>query len=111
MYPPIVYVLRAIHVLVALFLSVCLFYVYYVAVTGAEITAYVWGAVAAILAEGIMFIGLRRDCPLSMWQRKYGDDKGFFELFLPPQAARAVFPVLLVISAIPIVLIVGQALR
>lgn len=110
-YPPIVYVLRGIHVLVAFFLSGCLLYLYYAVVTGAAITTYAWGAVAAILAEGIVFFGLRRDCPLSMVQRRYGDEKGFFELFLPPQAARVVWMVLVVISAVPILSIIGQALR
>lgn len=105
------YILRAVHVLIAVFLSACLLYLYYVLVTGAEITTYVWGAVAAILAEGVLFVGLRRDCPLSMVQRKYGDEKGFFELFLPRQAARVAFPVLLVISAVPFLLIIGKVLR
>ncbi len=110
-YSPVVYILRVIHVLIAFFLSACLFYLYYVALTGAEITKYGWGAMTALLAEGIMFLSLRKDCPFSMWQRKYGDQKGFFELFLPPQAARAVFPVLFVISAVPFLLIIGKALR
>lgn len=105
------YILRAIHVLVALFLSACLLYLYYIVMTGAEITAYAWGAVAAILAEGIVFFGLRKDCPLSIWQRRHGDEKGFFELFLPPRAARAVWPVLLVTSAVPILLLIGKAMR
>lgn len=111
MYSPIVYILRAIHVLVALFLSACLGYLYYIVATGAEVTRYVWGAILAILAEGTVFFGLGRDCPLSMWQRRFGDDKGFFDLFLPPRAARAVWPVLLVTSAVPILLIIGKALR
>lgn len=105
------YILRAVHVLIAVFLSACLLYLYSIVLTGAGVTARVWVAMAAILTEGMVFVGLRRDCPLSMWQRKYGDEKGFFELFLPPQAARAVLPVLLVISAVPILLIIGKALR
>lgn len=111
MVPPIVYALRVIHVLVALILSTCLFYLYYVVATGAEITRYAWGSIAAILTEGAVFFGHGRECPLSRWQRKFGDDKGFFELFMSPRSARAVLPVLLVTSAIPILLIVGRVLR
>lgn len=105
------YILRVIHVLIAFFLSACLLYLYYVILTAAEITSYVWGAMAALLLEAIVFLALRRDCPFSMWQRKYGDEKGFFELFLPRQAARAAFPVLFIISAVPISLILWRAFR
>lgn len=72
-----------IHVLIALFLSACLVYLYCVILTGATLTRFVWGAMAALVAEGMVFLALGMECPLSMWQRRYGDDKGFFDLFLP----------------------------
>jgi hypothetical protein len=89
----------------------CLIHLYYVMLSASEITPYVWGAMAALVAEGMVFLGLRRDCPLSIWQRKYGDEKGFFELFLPRPAARAAFPVLLIVSAVPFLAILWRALR
>ena len=110
-YPAIVYALRSIHVLIATFLSMCLVYLYYVMLSASQITPYVSGAMAALVAEGIVFLGFRRDCPFSIWQRKYGDEKGFFELFLPKSAARAAFPVLLIMSAVPFLAILWRALR
>ncbi len=109
MMSPVVYVLRTVHVLIALFLAACLIYLYYVILTRAGLTAYVWIALAAILVEGIVFVGLGQDCPFSIWQRRYGDPKGFFELFLPRQAALVMFPILLGITAPAVLMILLRA--
>jgi len=106
-----VYILRAVHVLIGLVLGACLLYLYYVLLTGAALTGYVWAAAAALGAEGLVFVAFGRTCPFSLWQQRYGDDRGFFELFLPGRYARAAFPVLAVVSAIALILIGLRAWR
>ncbi len=111
LYPPMVYVLRAIHVALGSFFTVCLVYLYYVAFTVAQITSTVWGATGALVGETVVFLASGGVCPVSSWQRKYGDEKGLLGLFLPGRVARAVFPFVLALGAVPIVLILWRAFR
>ena len=110
-YPPIVYILRAIHVALGSFFAVCLIYLYYVVFTVTQVTATVWGATVALVGETVVFVASGGVCPLSSWQRKYGDEKGLLGLFLPFHIARAVFPVVLVVGAVPIAWILLRAFR
>ncbi len=103
--------LRTVHAIVGLFLSTCLGYLYYVVLTGTELTRYVWGAITALVTELIVFLAFGKDCPLSIWQRKYGDEKGLIQLLLPAKLARKAFPVMLGTGAVAVLLIVGRALR
>jgi hypothetical protein len=63
---------------------------------------------AAVAFLGIEGIGLaigRGDCPAGRMQQQWGDPVPFFELVLPPRAARAAVPVLLVVSLLGLVLL------
>lgn len=110
-YPPMVYLLRTVHVALGSFFAVCLVYLYYVVFTVTQITATVWAATVALVGEMLLFLASGGVCPLSNWQRKYGDEKGLLGLFLPIRVARALFPVMLVIGAVPIALVVLRAFR
>jgi uncharacterized membrane protein len=110
-YPPMVYILRTVHVALGSFFAACLIYLYYVVFTVAQLSATVWGATVALVGETVVFMASGGVCPLSTWQRKYGDEKGFLGLFLPIRVARNIFPVALVIGAVPIALILWRALR
>lgn len=55
-----------------------------------------------VLASGITFLAVEGvalsigggDCPMANKQREWGDPKPFFELVLPPRAAKAAVPIL-----------------
>jgi hypothetical protein len=51
-------------------------------------------AVAFLGVEGAGLLIGRGDCPMGARQREWGDPKPFFELLLPPRAAKAAVPVL-----------------
>jgi len=110
-YPPMVYLLRTFHVALGSFFAVCVIYLYYVVFTVTQISSTVWGATVALVGETVVFVVSGGVCPVSSWQRKYGDQKGLLGLFLPIHLARAVFPVVLVIGAVPIALILWRAFR
>lgn len=106
-----VYLLRTIHLALGSFFAVCLIYLYYVVFTVTQITTTVWGAAVALVGETVVFLASGGVCPLSTWQRRYGDEKGLLGLFLPIRVARAVFPVILVVGAVPIAVILVRAFR
>lgn len=106
-----VYVLRTIHLALGSFFAACLIYLYYVVFSVTQISSTVWGATVALVGEGVVFVAAGGVCPLSSWQRKYGDEKGLLGLFLPINIARSVFPVILVVGAIPVALIIWRAFR
>lgn len=51
-------------------------------------------AIEALVAEGVVVIANRGDCPLGALGERIGDPVPLFELVLPPRAARAAVPVL-----------------
>jgi hypothetical protein len=54
--------------------------------------------VAFLSVEGAALIVGRGDCPAGKMQAEWGDPVPFFELVLPPRAAKAAVPVLAVVS-------------
>ena len=61
--------------------------------------------------EGIALGIGRGDCPLGPFQRDLGDPVPFFELVLPPRAAKAAIPVLVIVSGLGIAAIAVQELN
>jgi hypothetical protein len=84
---------RAVHSLFTVFFLSCLGYVYYAALTRRR-GPLLLGAAGALVIEGAVVAGNGGECPLGPVHRRYGDEKTFFELLLPPAAARAAVPVL-----------------
>jgi hypothetical protein len=56
-----------------------------------------WASVAFLLVQGVALLIGRGDCPFGPFQRRLGDPVPMFELVLPPRAAKAAIPLLLVV--------------
>jgi hypothetical protein len=67
------------------------------AITGRR-SPSVWAMVAFLAAEGAGLAVGRGDCPMGELQARWGDPVPFFELALPPRAARAAVPLLGLVS-------------
>lgn len=61
-----------------------------------------WAVIAFLLAEGAALIVGRGSCPMGPRQAEWGDPVPFFELLLPPRAAKAAVPVLAVVTGLGI---------
>lgn len=68
------------------------------AVAGRHRGPGVWASAAFLVLEGGGLLIGRGDCPMGRVQERWGDPKPFFELFLPPRAAKAAVPILAVIA-------------
>jgi hypothetical protein len=53
-----------------------------------------WASIAFLSIEGAGLVAGGGDCPLGPFQASLGDEVPFFELVLPPRAAKAAVPVL-----------------
>ena len=58
--------------------------------------------VGFLVAEGAGLAVGRGNCPMGRQQAKWGDPVPFFELVLPPRAAKAAVPVLAVVTVLGI---------
>ena len=85
----------------------CLAYVCACVVTGRR-THKVWASVTLLAAEGAALVVGHGNCPVGPLQAKWGDPIPFFELVLPPRAAKAAVPVL---SGVSVAAIAGLVLR
>jgi hypothetical protein len=65
-----------------------------------------WAGVAFLGVEGGALIVGRGNCPVGPMQAEWGDPVPFFELVLPPRAAKAAVPVLAVVSVAGMVALV-----
>ena len=75
----------------------CLGYIWASAVTGRR-SPRLWASVAFLFVEGGALVVGRGDCPVGPLQAEWGDPVPFFELILPPRAAKAAVPVLAAVS-------------
>jgi hypothetical protein len=57
-------------------------------------TRRLWAFVGLLLAEGGALVVGRGNCPMGSLQARWGDPVPFFELVLPPRAAKAAVPIL-----------------
>jgi len=94
-----VYLIRTVHGIISLFFLCCLAYIYYAGITDRP-TLWAYVAVMALLLEGLVVFVNHGDCPLGTWHKKYGDQKAFFELFLPHHLAKRAIPFLAVVTTI-----------
>jgi hypothetical protein len=58
----------------------------------------VWASVGFLALEGAALVVGRGDCPVGPLQAAWGDPVPFFELVLPPRAAKAAVPALAFVS-------------
>jgi len=67
-----------------------------------------WASVAFLAAEGGALAVGHGNCPVGARQAGWGDPVPFFELLLPPRAAKAAIPVLTVVSVLGITAALGR---
>ncbi len=75
----------------------CLGYIWGCALTGRR-DRRLWASVAFLALEGAALVVGRGNCPVGRLQAEWGDPVPFFELVLPPRAAKAAVPALAIVS-------------
>ena len=75
----------------------CLGYMW-VSVLNRRRSPRLWASVAFLTAEGAALAVGRGNCPVGPMQAEWGDPVPFFELVLPPRAAKAAIPILTFVS-------------
>jgi hypothetical protein len=86
-----VFAVRAAHSLFSAYFLSCLAYLYYAAVARKRGPALAIAG-GSLLVEGAVLAANGGDCPLGTVHRRFGDERTFFELFLPARAAKAAVP-------------------
>lgn len=89
--PLAILAVRALHAALSVFFLSCLGYLYYAVFTRNR-DRKLWLAIGALLFEGAVFSANNGNCPLGPVHRRYGDDKTFFELFVPKRIADRAVP-------------------
>lgn len=87
----LIFFTRAIHGLFAAFFVICLIYIFYCGISD-RVGWLAWAAVCVMIIEGLAIWLNNGLCPLTSLQRRFGDDKGFFDLFLPDKMLKFVVP-------------------
>ena len=85
--------IKVLHTIVFAVLSAC---VAYVLMSGAfnQITSWTWGAIAAIVGEGLILAASGGRCPLTSVAERLGAvDGSVSDIFLPKWAADRIFPI------------------
>ena len=101
--------IRLVHALVALVFLGCLALVFYCGLTGRYHPLLI-AAMVALAVEGALVWWNGGKCVLAGLHRRYGDDKDFFGLFLPPPVLPYVFPFCFVLTLLGICLCLRLAL-
>jgi len=70
-----------------------------------------WLIIGFLAAEGGALVIGRGNCPMGRLQEEWGDPVPFFELLLPPRAAKAAVPILAIVSLLGIGLVVLRGPR
>jgi hypothetical protein len=98
---------RGVHSLFTLFFLSCLAYVYYAALARKR-NRLLAAATGALLIEGAVVRANGGDCPLGAIHHRYGDEKTFFELFVPPRLAKRAVPFFTVVTAVGLALAIAR---
>ncbi len=85
--------IRSIHGIITAYFFSCIVWIYYSAITGRP-NAWAILAAVSIFIEGLVVVLNHGNCPLGKFHRRVGDQKTFFELFLPKPVAKRAVPFL-----------------
>jgi len=83
----------------------CIVFLYYCILTGKP-SPWLLPVTAVLLIEGTVLLLNNGKCPLGPLHHKYGDDKGFFGMFLPVKVLPYVLPVLFTVTILGFILLV-----
>ena len=67
---------------------------------------YLWASMTLLLVQGAALVVGRGNCPFGPFQRQLGDPVPMFELVLPPRAAKAAIPVLVVVAVAGLIAVI-----
>jgi len=95
---------RIIHVVIGLFFISCLAYLF-ISAFRPDITFWTYFCFISIILEGLLLFANKGECPLTLFQNRLGDNKGFFDLFLPGKALPFVIPVFSILTTLAAILI------
>jgi hypothetical protein len=98
---------RVVHTVWSVFGLASLGYVWACAITGRRDGALLASA-TFLGVEGAALIVGHGDCPMGPLQQEWGDPVPFFELVLPPRAAKAAVPVLAGASILGLALVTAR---
>ena len=107
--PPIVLASRIAHGLVSALFLCCIAAVYIAAWRG-RADGLTFAALGALGLECVLVLVCGGNCPLGPLLRRLGDEKPFFELLLPPRAAKAAVPVLGAVAVLGAALLAARTL-
>jgi hypothetical protein len=99
----VVFLIRLLHGVISAFFIACIAIVFRAAVTGRR-DRLLYPAIAALILEGAIVFTNGGNCPLGRVHHQYGDDRDFFELFMPKRLSRHAVPVLTAVTVLGIVL-------
>ena len=88
-----VLLVRLLHGSITVFFTRCIVAIYYSALRRKR-GALLYAATGALVVEGAVVMANGGDCPLGGIHRRYGDDRDFFELFMPRRLSKRAVPVL-----------------
>jgi hypothetical protein len=108
--PPKARALRVFHTVYSVFGLSAFGYLWACVITGRRDRRLV-ASIGFLLVEGAALVVGRGSCPMGPVQEEWGDPVPFFELVLPPRAAKAAVPMLTWTSALGIALIVLRGPR
>ena len=92
-------IIRIIHAAFAILFISCIIFIYYCALTR-QYSPWLYPAGILLVLEGIAVALNKGNCPLEPIHLRYGDNKGFFGLFLPEKILPYVIPGLAIIAAV-----------
>lgn len=103
--PKKLFLIKLIHTLIFFFISACLIYILYAAISKTY-DRYLVIALSAVFIEGVALLLNHFQCPLTSLAKKYGDEKGSVaDIFLPAWCARNIFLISAVLFVVELVLL------
>lgn len=101
----IILCIRLIHIIVTIFLIFSIIYLYYAAFTR-RFGYFLFIPLGALIAEAVFLIYNKGNCPMTRIHKKYGDEKGFWDLFLPKTIVPYITKTLEIITIIGFILVI-----
>ena len=105
-----IFVVRLFHIIATIILIASIIYIYYVILTR-NFSYFLLIPLGLLVLEAIFLIYNRGKCPMDGVHKKYGDEKGFWDLFLPKRIVPYVVKVLDAITIIGFVIILLEFLK
>ncbi|HZX57653.1 MAG TPA: hypothetical protein VFE54_02975 [Mucilaginibacter sp.] len=102
--------IKVIHTAIWIFFNAVIFYLCYAAIFNI-INEWVWIGIGLVIAEGLVLLLFKLNCPLTLIARKYSTShKDNFDIFLPNMVARYNKPIYTSIFIVAVAIIIGRLL-